>query len=324
MPYSCKLLSWAQNDSKRTSFASASKLILNLGISSIVFLSGMAAKADADLGTADNPIKFFLVPSSDSKKIENEGKVLKAYLEKSTSYKYKIMIPASYIAVVESFGTKRADVASLATFGYILAHERYGVEAKLVVLRYGQDKYKAQIITRADSKISKLEDINGKTFGFTDPTSTSGYLMPSKMFKEKSIKPSKTIFLQKHDSVVTAVYQGRVDAGATFYSPPEEGKIQDARRLVKTQFPDVEDKVKIIGFTEEIPNDPFIFRKDLPEKMKTDITSALEAFIKTEEGKNTLYALYGVTGLKRATDKDYDSVRAMLKSTGESASSLVK
>jgi phosphonate transport system substrate-binding protein len=316
-----KSLLKGQNGSRRCLNASASTMaVLFLSL----FLVTLQSRAADDLGTPENPVKFFLVPSSDSKKLEDKGKILRAYLEKSTPYKFKIMIPASYVAVVESFGTKRADVASLATFGYILANEKYGAEARLVVLRFGHDKYKAQIITKSDGPIKTLEDLKGKTFGFTDPTSTSGYLMPTKLFKEKNIKPGKTIFLQKHDSVVTAVYQGRVDAGATFYSPPEDGKIQDARRLVKTQFPDVEEKVKIIGYTDEIPNDPFIFRKDLPEEMKSKITSALEEFIKTEEGKSTLYDLYGVTGLKRTTDKEYDGVRAMLKEAGKSANELLK
>lgn len=288
------------------------------------FGSFNVAQAADELGTTANPIKFFLVPSTDSKKLEDKGRVLKTFLEKTTPYKYKISVPASYVAVVESFGTKRADVASLATFGYILAHDRYGAEARLVVLRFGHDKYKAQIIARADGPIKKLEDITGKNFGFTDPASTSGFLMPSKLFKEKNIKPARTIFLNKHDIVVTAVYQGRVDAGATFYSPPEDGKIQDARRLVKTQFPDVEEKVKIVGYTDEIPNDPFIFRKDLPEDMKEAIVKGLEAFIKTDEGKEALYALYGVTGVKRTTDANYDTVRALLKETGKSANELLK
>lgn len=310
-----------QNGSRKCLNVSASTIaVLMLSL----FLVSSKAKAESELGTDDNPVKFFLVPSSDSKKLEDKGKVLRAFLEKATPYKYKIMIPASYVAVVESFGTKRADVASLATFGYILANEKYGVEAKLVVLRYGHDKYKAQIITKADGPIKKLEDLKGKTFGFTDPASTSGYLMPSKLFKQRHIKLGKTVFLQKHDSVVTAVYQGRVDAGATFHSPPEDGKIQDARRLVKTQFPDVEEKVKIIEFTDEIPNDPFIFRKDLSDEMKNKITVALEDFVKTEEGKQTLYDLYGVTGLKRVTDKEYDGVRAMLKDAGKSANELFK
>ncbi len=282
------------------------------------------ARAADELGTEANPVKFFLVPSTDSKKLEDRGKILKNYLEKNTPYKYKISVPASYVAVVESFGTKRADVASLATFGYLLANDRYGAEARLVVLRFGHDKYKAQIIAKADGKVQKLEDVTGKTFGFTDPASTSGYLMPSKLFKEKNIKPSRTIFLGKHDIVVTAVYQGRVDAGATFYSPPEDGKIQDARRLVKTQFPDIEEKVKIIGYTDEIPNDPFIFRKDMPEEMKEKIVVGLENFMKTDEGKSVLYDLYSVTGLKRTTDKNYDSVRKLLLDTGKKANELLK
>jgi len=290
----------------------------------LFFCFSTAHAAVEQLGTDDNPVKFFLVPSTDSKKLEDKGRILRAYLEKHTPYKYKIMVPASYVAVVESFGTKRADVASLATFGYLLAHEKYGAEARLVVLRFGQDKYKAQIIARTDGPIKKLEDINGRTFAFTDPASTSGYLMPNKLFKEKHIKPSRTVFLNKHDSVVTAVYQGRVDAGATFYSPPEHGKIQDARRLVATQFPDVEQKVKVVAYTSEIPNDPFIFRKDLPEDMKDKIAKGLEEFMKTEEGKSTLYDLYGVTGLKRTNDKNYDSVRTLLKETGKTANELMK
>ena len=49
------------------------------------------------------------------------------------------------------------------------------------------------------------------------------------------------------------IYQGQVDAGATWYSPPLNGKIQDARKLVKTQYTDIESKVKIIHLTDPLP-----------------------------------------------------------------------
>jgi phosphonate transport system substrate-binding protein len=39
-------------------------------------------------------------------------------------------------------------------------------------------------------------------------------------------------------------YQVQVDAGATFYWPPEDGAMKDARRLVKTQYPDVENALR--------------------------------------------------------------------------------
>jgi phosphonate transport system substrate-binding protein len=69
----------------------------------------------------------------------------------------------------------------------------------------------------------------------------------------------ESIFSMKHDSVITKVYLGEVDAGATFYSPPTEGKMEDARRLVLTQYPDVESKVRILELSEPIPNDPIVF-----------------------------------------------------------------
>jgi len=289
-----------------------------------LFLLGACTKNSAELGTEDNPIKFFLVPSVDTKTLEEKSKVLHKYLEEHTPYKFKFAIPASYIAVVEAFGTKRADVASLPTFGYIMAHQKFGVEALLTVIRYGEDTYKAQIVARTDGPIKKLEDINGKKFAFVDPASTSGYLLPSKLFADKNIKPSETVFAQKHDNVITMIYQGQVAAGATFYSPPEDGKIQDARRLVKTQIPDVEKKIKIVALTESIPNDPIAFRKDLPQEMKDKIVGSLMEFIKTDQGKKDFYDLYGVTDFKKSSDANYDGVREMLSQLGKDANSLIK
>lgn len=277
-----------------------------------------------EVGTEENPLKLFFVPSVDANLLNDRAKVVQEYLEKKTPYKFKVSVPSSYIAVVEAFGTKRADIAALNTFGYILANERFGTEALITVIRYGQDTYKAQIVAKADGTVKSVSDINGKKFAFVDPASTSGYLLPAKLFMDKGVSPSETVFAQKHDNVITMVYQGQVDAGATFYSPPEEGKIQDARRLVKTQFPDVEKKIKIIELTEAIPNDPIVFRKDLPAEVKTAVVNALLEFVKEEKGKETFHDLYGVTALKAATDKDYDGVRQMLTKLGKTASDLMK
>ncbi|OFZ16900.1 MAG: phosphonates-binding protein [Bdellovibrionales bacterium RBG_16_40_8] len=281
-------------------------------------------KNKAEIGSSKNPIKFFLVPSVDTKLLEEAGQKIKTYLEDHTPYKYKIAVPTSYIAVVEAFGTNRADVASLNTFGYILANERYGVEARITFIRFGSESYQSQIIARSDSSIKNIKDLNDKKFAYVDPASTSGYLMPAKLFSDNKVLLKQTVFAQKHDNVVTMVYQGRVDAGATYYSPSENGEIQDARRMVKTQFPDVEKKIKIIALTDPIPNDPIVFRKDLSEEIKDKVISALIEMQKTEEGKKIFYDIYSITGMNRSTDKHYDSVRDMLLKLGRKASDYSK
>ena len=296
-------------------------------VATAAFTNGCTKKT-AELGSAENPVKLHFVPSVDAKVIEENSKAFKEYLEKNTPYKFEITIPQSYVAVVEAFGTKRADVAAFNTFGYILAHEKYGVEAKMTVLRHGLATYQSQFIVKADSNIKKIEDLAGKKIAFVEPASTSGYLLPLKTLKEKNIDPKETVFAGKHDNVVSMVYTGQVDAGATFYSPPfkdDKGVMQmeDARRLVLTQYPDVESKVVILTLSEPITNDPIVFRKDMPEEMKTKIVDTMIAFVGTPAGKDAFKAIYGITDVKRATDADYDVARAMLKSSGKSAEELL-
>jgi len=110
------------------------------------------------------------------------------------------------------------------------------------------------------------------------------------------------------------VYQKQVDAGATYYSAPaQDGKIRDARSRVKTQFPDVEEKVKIVTITEKIPNDPFVFRKDLPAEITNKFIAAVKKYISTEDGKTAFKNIYSVDGIVDTSDNDYDGLRSVIK-----------
>jgi len=277
----------------------------------------------AELGSPENPIKIHFLPSLDAKVIEDNSKLFKVFLEANTPYKYEFVVLQSYVAVVESFGTKKADVAALNSFGYLLAHEKYGAEAKMIVLRNGLSTYQAQFIIPAESKIKKLHDLDGKKIAFVDPSSMSGYLLPMKTLKDRNITPKETIFMMRHDAVVAKVYRKEVDAGATFYSPPTDGKVEDARRLVMAQYPDVDKKVKILELSEPIPNDPIVFRKDMPEKLKQQIVEALMKFIKTPEGQKAFKDTYGVTDLKITTDAEFEPIRKMLTQIGKSAQEMM-
>jgi phosphonate transport system substrate-binding protein len=296
-------------------FAATSALVL--GLTSCTFKK-------AELGTAENPVKLFFVPSVDANVIGSNSKIMKEWLEANTPYKYEIHVPQSFIAVVEAFGSKRADIAALNTFGYILANEKYGAEARLTVIRHGKTTYQSQIIAKK-GRFKDIQDLEGKKIAFVDPASLSGYILPVKFLKDSGIKIGETVFAMKHDNVVSMIYQGQVDAGATFYSPPEkEDGIQDARRLVKAQYPDVEEKIEIVKLTNDIPNDPITFRKDMPEDMKEAITEAFIKMVATEEGKNAFKSVYGVTAIQKATDADYNGVREMLKAVNIDPESLMK
>lgn len=290
---------------------------------SMLLLAGCST--EADLGTKKNPIKMYFVPSMEAGKIVTSGQEIADYLTDKTGYHFKVAVPTSYASVIEAMGTNETDIAWLATFAYILANEKFGAEVGLTTVRHGLEKYKGQFIARADSGINSLEDIAGKTIAYTDAASTSGYIYPSAILSQKNIKPARYSFVGGHPQVVLSVYQGNTDVGCTFWSPKDaEGNIHDARYAVKETFPDVEEKVKIIGFTEWIPNDTVTFRKDFPAEMKEKIISELLSYAKTAEGSETLIRLLQINDFIRGNDADYDVVRETLKIIDADASQFLK
>lgn len=291
----------------------------------LVALLSTACQPKGELGSRDNPVKLYFTPSVDADTIASNSDEFIKYLEKETGYYFKTGIPTSYIAVVEAFGSNRADIGAMNSFGYLMANERYGATARLRVIRHGLDYYQGQIVVRTDSGINEVKDLDGKRFAFTDPSSTSGYMFPLKILREQDVKLSNEMFAMKHDNVITMVYQGQVDGGATYYSAPDaEGNFRDARQRVLTQFPDVGEKVKIIATTEKIANDPFVFRKDIPEEVASKFIVALKKFIATPRGKEIFTNIYSVEGLVDATDADYNDLREMIKAINLSTEELMK
>ncbi len=290
-------------------------------ISQIFLLLSCTNKSE--LGSAENPIKFYLVPGQDAHVLDVNGKLIKKVLEKETGYHFVIGIPLNYITVVEAFGSKKADIALINTFGAILAKEKYKTTIRLRGIHYGRDFYNGQILVRKN-KIKKLKDLDGKKFAFVDPASGSGYLMAAELLKKNNVQPKEFIFAGSHDSAIMMLYQGKVDGAATFYSPESNGAPQDARKLVKTQIPDIFEKISILTLTDPIPNDPIIFSKDFPENMKEKIAEALKNWIKTPEGQNVMMTLYNMSDLRDSSDKEYEDIHSILLKLGKSASDFIK
>ncbi len=291
---------------------------------SFFFLLSCTASYKHPLGSAKNPIKIFFVPSVDVKVLKVGAHDLVRDLEKLTPYKYKVSIPASYVAVMEALGSKRADFAFFGTFPFLVAKDKYNVKALFIVGRYGRFSYRSEIVARADSGIKSIKDLNGKKIAFVDPSSTSGYVLPNYELKKHKIKPSETTFAQRHDNVLVMLYQKQVDAGAVFYSPPTKEGIQDARRLVKTQYPNIEKEVKIIHLSEPIPNEPIVARAGIPAEIENTFIKTMLSYIKTKRGKDVLGRLALIMDLRRATDADYRKIRSILKVTKQKPESLIK
>jgi len=277
------------------------------------------------LGSEAKPITMYFVPSEQVDKLTLSGKQVAADLEKLTGLKFKTAVPTSYGAVIESMGSGDADVAWLATFAYLIAHQKYGVNVGLTTTRNGLDTYKGEIIARADSGINDIKGCNGKTVAWTDAASTSGYVFPSALFASQGVKPGKELFAGGHPQAVLAVYQGTADCAGTFYSPNNpDGSPADSRAAQLKTYPDILQKVKIVGFTPDIPNDTISFRKDFPKELQDRIVNAMLYYASTPESKQPLADVGNITGFVRSDDSRYQVVRDSLTALGKKPEDFFK
>ena len=282
-------------------------------------------KANRKLGSKQNPIKMFFVPSLEAGKVVSSGEAIANYLENETKLHFKVAVPTSYAAVIEALGTYQADVTWLPTYAYILAKQKYDAQVRLMTVRNGLTKYRGQFVARSDSNIDSLQDIEGKVIAYTDAASTSGYIYPSAILKQRGITPKDYFFAGGHPQAILAVYSGRADVGCSYWSPPDaKGKPMDAREKLLETYPDVFEKVKIVDYTDWIPNDTVTFRKDLPPELEGIIVQTLYRYAQSEEGKKVLKALYDIDGLEYASDEDYEIVRTTLKTMNMDPAELLQ
>lgn len=243
--------------------------------------------------TGQTKLVMAFVPSQQTDVVLSSGQILARMLSVALGIPVEAFVATSYSATIEAMCSGRADIGALNPFGYVLAHDKCGVEVAAVSLRLGLPYYRAQISARPG--INTINDLRGKRFAFVDPASTSGYLFPAALLKKQGNDPDKffsqTVFAGSHPNVILAIYRGQVDGGATF---------EDARDNVRAQFPDVNDKVKPIAFTNPIPNDTWSLNPKLSATLKARIKDRLLRIAATAEGRAALQSLYSIQGL---TDK---------------------
>jgi len=292
-------------------------LALVVGLLATGLLTACGKKAE--LGTEENPIILSFVPSGDTPDIIASADVIADFLSEKTGYVIKGNVATSYSAVIEAMGTGKAHMGTLATFAYILAHEKYGVDCALVSARYGTAYYNGEIIAGADTGITKLEDLKGKTMCWVDATSASGYIVPKIMVMAAGVDPDKDLAQQtevgSHDGVALAVYQGDCDAGACYI---------DARDKIEDDYPDVKEKTIVIAESPEIPNDGLQFIKDFPPEMRENIVTAFLEIMDTEEGVEAMGKAYGWAAVVEKDDSFYDGFRAVLDASGIDVEELAK
>lgn len=274
-----------------------------------ILLIAVLAISLAACGNGGDPKTIIMgfVPSQESDTITDTVKPLADQLSKELGVKVEGKVMTSYTALVEAMGTNEVHIGFIPAFAYVLANEKHGVEVILKSERYGADQYRAQYLVRADSGIESLEDMKGKTWAIPDLASTSGFLFPAAQIMDKfGVEDPQTGYFSSavqaggHDGAAIAVYNGDADVATTF---------EDVRRSLEKEYPDVMEKLKVVGYTDYIPNDTISITKELSDEMQAKIKEAFLSFNEDKEMIKIMNEVYTWDAIREAQDSEYEIVR---------------
>jgi phosphonate transport system substrate-binding protein len=193
---------------------------------------------------------------------------------------FRVFRGSDYAAVVEAMRAGHSEIAYLGPASYGLARRVMG-ERIAPIFRYidneGMEGYYSAMIVKADSPIRQLADMRGKTLGFSDPNSTSGFQVPGWFLRRQGMDPatffSRTGFTGSHEQGVMAVINGTFDAAVLAYSNERRNTFQ--RMVEKGMIPD--GAVRVIWTSPLIPNSPIVMRMDLPVALREEAVAAFAA-----------------------------------------------
>lgn len=420
-----------------------------------VFVWGMNRRAEL-AASDEGVVRMLFVPSVEQGTLVRRGDELARFIRQDSGLILQTEVPTSYAAVIQALGSEQADVAWMPAFAYVIANDRYDVQAKMQVVRavdrFGivvtrrgpaepqemsdlrarriavpqslepalrervvsaldreaegwieveaasdlesvrrlverplevdaavssyvfsgphdfvgdgrkeleyhrpgtlQDTrilfttdtpvpekaqvYYGSVFSRVDSGARRLEDFAGRSFAFSDETSTSGHIFPRMLLNEHGVELSRVYFAGGHPNVIQAVWDGKAVGGAAFYSPPGETQaregtlVGDARMLLLSRMPDIEtrraflDEVRIVALSDPIPNDVCAARAGFSDSLWRRFESSFRRFIATAAGQEAYFDLVAGVDAAGIDDSHFDGFREALDSSGMSADSLLE
>ncbi|MCE8515918.1 phosphonate ABC transporter substrate-binding protein [Ruegeria pomeroyi] len=226
----------------------------------------------------------------------NSNECLREKAEELLGVETKLFAPADYNGVIQGLLGGTIDMAWLGASGYAKTYlsDPEAVEPILVkVNNDGGYGYYSIGFARKDSGITSLADMKGKVFGFGDPNSTSGFLIPSIEIPQETGATmtsgdyfGEVKFTGGHEQTIVAVSNGEVDGGVTWadgLGAWEDGFNSGAlRKAVDAGLVDMNDLVQIWQ-SKPIPEGPFVVRKALPADVKVKMTGLLASLKSMDE-----------------------------------------
>ena len=252
---------------------------------------------------AVEPLILAVHPYLPEAEIQKRFAPLAEYLSLILKQPVIVRVGRNYDDHIDAIGKDQVDIAFMGPVPYTKLLNKYGSKPLLARFEVNNTpNLYGIIITRKESPIKNLKQLQGKRFAFGDKESTMSHIVPRYMLTEAGI-PVSTLseykFLGSHHNVAIAVLAGDFDAGAV-------------KKEVLLEF---EPKgLRVIAETPATPDHLFVTRSTLPITQIRKLREALLQLNKQPRGKEIMTAMHKeLTALIPVHEADYAQLKNIVR-----------
>ncbi len=240
-----------------------------------------------DHASRNPPLRVAVAAMISPKETFDQYRQLLEYLSRRVGKDLEFVQRKTYAEINELLRRGDIDVAFICSGPYATAKGSLNLEPLAVPLVHGSHFYQSFLIVHKNSPFTRLEDLRGRSFAFTDPNSNTGKFVPTYWLTELQERPetffNQTIYTYSHDNSIMAVSRGLVEGAAV------DSLIYE---YYKEKNPGFTARTKVIKKSQPYGIPPLVASGHLSQRDRDRLQQVLLAMHQDPEGRRILGELF--------------------------------
>jgi len=258
----------------------------------MIFILGSAPWNISMAGAAQKTYTIAVVPQFTSIQVYRDWTPLLEKLQMATGYHFELKVFDDFARFESAVEKGIPDLVYMNPYHMVVAKQKQNYRPLL----RDSATLSGILVTRLDSPIKNLADLNGKSIAFPSPNALGASLYIRALLAEKVQIRINPVYVNGHQNVYRQVILGDVAAGG------------GVKKTLDKEANAVKSELKVIFSTPEISSHPLAAHPRIPSSVSKKIVAALLALRNDPESEKLLSAVQLPQPVEADFKRDYSDL----------------